>query len=125
MMLDLGVVCLQNFHGNFEAWRWLLMIGVLVPINHVGNLLVKMLVWLVEYVFWFQKKALYYLVGTKVCIPEFVSISTSDSLLLCTHILLVDTWCSAPGKRLLLLVVLLCHACQLLKLCLALLCHLC
>lgn len=55
----------QNFHGNFEAWRWLLMIGVLVPINHVGNLLVKMLVWLVEYVFWFQKKALYYLVGTK------------------------------------------------------------
>ena len=72
MALDLGVVSLQNFHGNFEAWRWLLMIGVLVPINHVGNLLVKMLVWLVEYVFWFQKKALYYLVGTKVCFPEFV-----------------------------------------------------
>ena len=42
------------------------MVGVLVPINHTGNLLVKMLVWLVEYVFWFQKKALYYLVGTKV-----------------------------------------------------------
>ena len=62
----LTMLRLQNFNGNFEAWRWLLMIGVLVPINHTGNLLVKMLVWLVEYVFWFQKKALYYLVGTKV-----------------------------------------------------------
>lgn len=58
--------CLQNFNGNFEAWRWVLMIGVLVPINHTGNLMVKMLVWAVEYIFVFQKKALYYLVGTKV-----------------------------------------------------------
>lgn len=42
------------------------MIGVLVPIHHTGNLMVKMLVWAVEYIFFFQKKALYYLVGTKV-----------------------------------------------------------
>ncbi len=42
------------------------MVGVLVPIHHTGNLLVKMLVWAVEYIFLFQKKALYYLVGTKV-----------------------------------------------------------
>jgi len=58
--------CLQNFNGNFEAWRWVLMVGVLVPINHTGNLMVKMLVWAVEYIFVFQKKAMYYLVGTKV-----------------------------------------------------------
>ena len=42
------------------------MVGVLVPINITGNLLVKMLVWMVEKIFFFQKKALYYLVGTKV-----------------------------------------------------------
>lgn len=42
------------------------MIGVLVPIHHTGNLMVKMMVWAVEYIFFFQKKALYYLVGTKV-----------------------------------------------------------
>lgn len=43
------------------------MVGVLYPINLTGNLLVKMLVWMVEKIFFFQKKALYYLVGTKVC----------------------------------------------------------
>ena len=64
--LSSDISCLQNFRGNFEAWRWLLMVGVLVPIHHTGNLLVKMLVWAVEYIFVFQKKALYYLVGTKV-----------------------------------------------------------
>lgn len=62
----------QNFNGNFEAWRWVMMIGVLVPINHTGNLMVKMLVWAVEYIFVFQKKALYYLVGTKKYLSRLI-----------------------------------------------------
>ena len=45
------------------------MVGVLVPINITGTVLVKMLVWMVEKIFFFQKKALYYLVGTKVTQP--------------------------------------------------------
>lgn len=42
------------------------MIGLLVPIHHTGNLAVRCMVWAVESIFVFQKKALYYLVGTKV-----------------------------------------------------------
>lgn len=61
---------MQNFHGNFDAWRWLLMVGLLVPIHHTGNLAVRCMVWAVESIFFFQKKALYYLVGTKVCITH-------------------------------------------------------
>ena len=54
------------------------MVGVLVPIHHTGNLAVRCMVWAVESVFFFQKKALYYLVGTKVCFLHFaLSLTTS------------------------------------------------
>ena len=61
---------LQNLNGNFVVWRWLVFVGSLVPLYWLGEGVTKALVWVIETVFFFQKKALYFLVGTKVrCTP--------------------------------------------------------
>ena len=52
------------------VWRWLVFVGSLVPLYWFGEGVTKALVWVIETVFFFQKKALYFLVGTKVrCTP--------------------------------------------------------
>lgn len=57
------------------------MVGVLVPIHHVGNLAMRCMVWGVESIFFFQKKALYYLVGTKVLCSVLPTVSWQCSML--------------------------------------------
>ncbi len=70
MSLTCAHCLLQNLNGNFVVWRWLVFVGSLVPLYWFGEVVTKALVWVIETAFFFQKKALYFLVGTKVrCTP--------------------------------------------------------
>ena len=57
---------MQLRYKDFSFPRWLIFVGMLVPIWWLGRGIVKVLVFIIEGAFFTQKRALYYIMGTKV-----------------------------------------------------------
>ena len=56
----------QLRYNDFSVPRWLIFIGMLVPVWWLGRAIIKVLVFIIEGAFFTQKRALYYIMGTKV-----------------------------------------------------------
>lgn len=53
-------------YKDFSFPRWLIFVGMFVPVWWLGRGIVKVLVFIIEGAFFTQKRALYYIMGTKV-----------------------------------------------------------
>lgn len=56
----------QLRYKDFSFPRWLIFVGMFVPVWWLGRGIVKVLVFIIEGAFFTQKRALYYIMGTKV-----------------------------------------------------------
>ena len=52
--------------GNFTAWRWLVLIGSIVPAHWMGKALAHLFEAAVEYRYFEDRRVLFYLIGTTV-----------------------------------------------------------
>lgn len=74
-----GAVGSQKLHpapqyagGNVTVWRWLMLIGLLVPCYWIGEGLAQLIEAVIEWNFFENRRVLYYFIGTTVgCCPLF------------------------------------------------------
>ncbi len=95
---------MQLRYKDFSFPRWLIFVGMLVPAWWLGRGIVKVIVFVIEGAFFTQKRALYYIMGTKVSQPHTSSHGVcalgSSGLTAATSLLCVGSqkWCLKWGK---------------------------
>ena len=69
---------LQYADGNITVWRWLMLVGLLVPSYWIGEGLAQLIEAVIEWNFFENRRVLYYFIGTTVgCRPSFVTAALS------------------------------------------------
>jgi hypothetical protein len=56
----------QYAHGNIVVWRWLMLIGLLVPSYWIGEGIAQLIEAVIEWNFFENRRVLYYFIGTTV-----------------------------------------------------------
>ncbi len=57
---------LQYADGNITVWRWLMLVGLLVPSYWIGEGLAQLIEAVIEWNFFENRRVLYYFIGTTV-----------------------------------------------------------
>jgi hypothetical protein len=59
-------VALQYADGNITVWRWLMLVGLLVPSYWIGEGLAQLIEAVIEWNLFENRRVLYYFIGTTV-----------------------------------------------------------
>jgi hypothetical protein len=56
----------QYARGNIVVWRWLMLLGLLVPSYWIGEGIAQLIEAVIEWNFFENRRVLYYFIGTTV-----------------------------------------------------------